>query len=188
MPNGVSHRGVMLLHQLEVLVPRFLGVRFKETPGHQVLLHLAIIPSGVDVILGLVEGLQGTVCAGRNQAGKCVGDGVGERRTGVLVGIVVVHCEADQLLLGSFRCYDPLFEKEFAEARLVPRLKGSVPEILEGFLSAIVLFVSPRAIRPPVLGHEFLEVLLRVVQCSWDIDLVLLEPGLQLFRIPFGVF
>lgn len=55
-------------------------------------------------------------------------------------------------------------------------------------MSVAVLFVGPCGIRPPVLGHEVLEVLLRVVESFWDIDIVLLEPGLELFRIPFGVF
>lgn len=100
----------------------------------------------------------------------------------------MVLCEADQFLPGSFRFHDPLFEEEFTEARLVPRLKGGVSETLEGLLSVIVLFGRPRGIRPPVFGNEVLEVLLRVVEGFWDIDIVLLEPGLQLFRVPFGVF
>ena len=97
-------------------------------------------------------------------------------------------CEANQLLLGAFRFYDPLVEKEFTEARLVPRLKGGVFEALEGLLSIAILFVRPSGIRPPVLGNEVLEVLLRVVEGFWNIDLVLLEPSLQLFCVPFSVF
>jgi len=178
----------MLLHQLQVLVPRILGVRLEGTARHKVILHLAIIPSGVDVVLGIVKWLQDAIGARRNQARERVGDSVRERRTGILVGIVVVLGEEDQLLPGSFWLHDPLFEEELAEARLVPRLKGGVLEVLEGLLSVVVLFVSPCGVRPPVLGHEVLEVLLRVVEAFWDIDVMLLEPGLQLFRIPLGVF
>ena len=38
-------------------------------------------------------------------------------------------------------------------ARFVPALKGGV---LEGLSSVVVLFVSPRGVRPPVLGHNIL--------------------------------
>lgn len=188
LPNGVGDRCVIVLHQLEVLVPRFLAVRLENTAGNKIVLHLSVVPSGVDVVLRIVESLPCAIGTGRNQARDRVGDGARERRAGVLVGIVVVLCEADQLLLGAFRFHDPLFGEEIAEARLVPRLKGRVLEVLEGLLSVVVLFVGPRGVRPPVFGHEILEVLLRVVEGFRDIDLMLLEPGLQLFRIPFGVF
>jgi len=188
LPNGVSDRAVMLFHQLQVLVPRVLGVRLEDTTRHEVILHLAVIPSGVDVVLGLVKWLQDAIGASRNQARERIGDSVRERRTGVFIRIVVVLGEEDQLLPGSFWFDDPLFEKELAEARLVPRLKGGVLEVLEGLLSIVVLFVSPRGVRPPVLGHDVLEVLLRVVETFWNINVMLLEPGLQLFLVPLGVF
>lgn len=188
LPGGVGDRSVILLHQLQVLVPRFLSVRLKDAARYKVVLHLAIVPSGVDVVLRLVKGLQGAIGAGRHQARQRVGGGGGERITGILVRVVMVFGEEDQLLPGSFRFHNPLFKKELAETRLVPRLKGGVLEVLERLLSVVVLFVSPRGIRPPVLGDEVLELLLRVVEGVWDIDFVLLEPGLQLFLVPLGVF
>jgi hypothetical protein len=168
----------MLLHQLQVLVPRFLGVRLEDTARHEVVPHPVIIPGGVEVVLRLVEGLQDGVGAGGNQARERVGDGAREGITGILVGVVMAFGEEDQLLPGSFRLHNPLFEKELAETGLVPRLEGGVLEVLEGFLSVVVLFVAPRGIRPPVLGHKVLEVLLRVVEGFRDIDLVLFKPGL----------
>jgi hypothetical protein len=55
-------------------------------------------------------------------------------------------------------------------------------------LSVIVLLVCPRGVGPPVLGYEVLELLLRVGVRFWNIDLVLLEPALQLLRIPVRIF
>lgn len=78
LPYGVGNRGITLLHQLQVLISRFLGVGFEGTAGHEVVLHLVIIPSGVDVVLRLVEGLQGAICVGRNKARERVGDGARE--------------------------------------------------------------------------------------------------------------
>lgn len=168
----------MLLHQLQVLIPRFLSVRLEDTAGYEVTLHPSIIPSGVDVILGVVESLPCTIGTSRKQTRNRVGNRVGERRTGVLVSVIVVLGEEDQLLPGSFRFYDPLLEKEFTEARFVPGLEGGFLDVLEGLLSVAVLFVSPGGVRPPVLCHEVLKVFLRVVEGFWDINLVLLEPGL----------
>ena len=148
----------MLLHKLQVLIPRFLGIGLEDTARHEVFLHLSITPSGVDVVLGFVKGLQGIIGASRNPAREGVGDGGGERVTGVLVRIVMVLGEEDQLLPGSLRFHDPLFEKELAETRLVPRFEGGVLEVLEGLLSVGVLIVSPGGVRPPVLRHEVLEI------------------------------
>ena len=168
----------MLLHQLQVLIPRFLSVGLKDTAGHEVILHLTITPSGVDVILRVVESLPCAIGAGRKQARERVGNSGRKRRAGALVCIIVVLGEEDQLFPRSFRLHDPLFEKEFTEAGFVPGLKGGVLEVLERLLSVVVLFATPRGVGPPVLRHEVLEVLLRVIEGFWDVYLVLLEPGL----------
>lgn len=148
----------MLLHEFQVLISRFLSVRPEDTARHEVVLHLAIIPSGVDIILRIVESFPGIIGASCNQIRKRIGNSGGERITGVPIRIIMVLGEEDQLFSRSFRFYDPLFEKELAEAGFVPGLKGGVLEVLEGLLSVVVLFVSPRGVRPPVLGHEVLEV------------------------------
>src|ERR1700753_3101749 len=96
--------------------------------------------------------------------------------------------EEDQLLPGSLRFYNSLFEEELPETRLVPRFKGGVPQVLERSLSAVVLFVRPSGVRPPVLGYEIPKVFFGAVVGFRNIDLVFLEPALQLFCIPLGVF
>jgi hypothetical protein len=85
----------MLLHELQVLIPRFLSIRLDNTARHQIVLHLAIVPSGVDVVLRIDEGPRCTIGTSRNKAGDGVGDGGGERITGVLVCIVMVLGEED---------------------------------------------------------------------------------------------
>ena len=79
LPDGIGDGGVMLLHQLQVLVPRFLGIGLEGTAGHEVLLHLAVTPSGVHVVLRLVEGLQGAIGVGRNKTRDGVGNRARER-------------------------------------------------------------------------------------------------------------
>lgn len=187
-PDGVCDCGIMLPHELQVLVPGFLSVGLDNTARYQIVLQLAIVQSRVDVILRIVESFQGTIGAGRNETRDGVGDGGGERITGVLVCVVMVLGEEDELLPGTFRLHNALFKKELTEARLVPGLKGGIFQVLERLLSVVVLFVSPCGVGPPILGHEALKVFLRVVIGFWDVDLVLLEPVLKLFRIPLDIF
>lgn len=141
MPNGISDRGVMFLHHLQVLSPGFLNVGLDDTIGNEVILHLTIRPGGVDVILRVVQSFPGGVGTRRNPTGNGVGDSGGERIAGILVRVVVVFREEDQLLLRTFRLHNTLFEKELAETRFIPGLKGGVLEVLEGLLSVAVLVV-----------------------------------------------
>jgi len=178
----------MLFHELQVLIPGLLSVGLENSARHEVILHLAIIPGGVDVVPGVIESLESVIGTSGNETGDGVGGGGGERITSVLVCIVMVLGKEDQLLLRSFRFHNPLLKKEFAKARLVPRLKGGILKILEGLLSGVVSFVSPRGVRPPIFSDEVLEVFLRVIVGFRDIDLVLFEPGSELLRAPIGVF
>jgi hypothetical protein len=158
LPYWFGSSSVISTHQSQILVSLFLFLGLDEAFCDKMVSQLIIVPGGIDIVLWFVElssDVPGSSSSIATETPTCLISGIAidccrssraERRSGswdgrgsVCVRFILSFCEDEETFSRTRRFDDALLEEEFAKAGVRPSVEGGGFQVVEWFLSVVVL-------------------------------------------------